>query len=180
MVLVLLSTVLTICQAEDSGIEKYLDTATKYVLNKDYQNALMYFEKALEVNPSNVRALSGIGNVYAALQQQDKAISYLDKAVSIDPNDDTAYFGLGVCYLDLQQHNKAIPYLQKAVELRPDNVKAQEALAIAFVRNAVEYGKAQQNQKAKEYIKSAIEIYGKIGNTYRANELKEMLQKMPD
>lgn len=166
--------------ASENEVEKYLNTAATYILQKDYQNALIYFQKVIEIDQNNSRALSGIGNTYAALQQQDKAIPYLEKAIFLSPNDDTAYFGLGACYMDLQQHNKAIPYLQKAIEIRPDNTKAQKILAIAFVRTAVEYGKAQQNQKAKEYIKSAIGIFERIGNVYRANELKETLKEMPD
>jgi len=169
-----------ISHAEDVRVTEYLDTATNYILQRNYQQALYYFEKALEIEPDNARENSGIGNTYAGMQEYQKAIPYLEKAIKIDPSDDTAYFGLGACYLDLQQHEKAIPYLKKAIEIRPDNKKASEALAIAFVRFAVNCGKSQQNQKAKDYIQSAIEIYQKIGNEYRANELRAMLKEMPD
>jgi len=166
--------------AVDGTIEEYLDKAAARIFERDYQGALTFLEKALAIDENDVRALAGIGNVYAALQQQDKAIVYLEKAIALDPTEDTAYFGLGACYMDLQQHNKAIPYLQKAIELRPSNTQAQETLAIAFVRTAVEYGKMQRNQEAKEYMQSAIAIFEKTGNRARVDELKTILREMPD
>ena len=82
--------------------------------------------------------------------------------------------------MGMQDHEEAIPYLEKALILRPDNIKASEILAIALVRRTVEFGKSKKNQKAKESIRKAIEIFEDIGNEYRANELKVMLESIPD
>lgn len=166
--------------ADSDDVKKYLDTATAYTRQRNYQAALHYFQEALKLEPDNGWANAGIGNVYAAIQQCDKGIPYLEKALAMNPHDDTALFGLGACYMDLQEHEKAIPYLQRAIQIRPDNVKASEALAVAYVRRGVLYGREGQNDKARVSLQAAISLFENTGNRARANELRQLLKEIPD
>jgi tetratricopeptide (TPR) repeat protein len=54
--------------------------------NRDYNNALKYFDEALEINPNSIYAWGNKGLVLARLGMHDKDIMYFDKALEIDPN----------------------------------------------------------------------------------------------
>ena len=167
-------------QAAESDVEQNLHTAARYIQQHDYQQALVYTQHALTLDPNSAKANSGMGNLYAGLHQYDKAIPYLEKALSLDPKDPTALFGLGACYMDLQQHEQAIPYLEQAVKLRPRETKPSEVLAVAYVRRGATYGRQGDNQHAKASIRSAINLFQKTKNTERVHELVEMLNHIPD
>ncbi len=160
-------------------VRRYVETANAHIRQRHYEEALHDFEQALKLDPENGQANSGMGNVYAGLKQCEKGVPYLEKALAVNGNDETAIFGLGACYMDLQQHEKAIPYLMRIVKMRPDYVKASEILAVAYVRRGVVYGRQGQNDKAREALQSALALFEKIGNTVRADELKQMLKDMP-
>ena len=166
--------------AEREEVRRYLDTAKAHIRQHHYEEALQDFEQALKRDPENGRANSGMGNVYAALKQCEKGVPYLEKALAVDGNDETAIFGLGACYMDLQQHEKAIPYLMRIVKMRPDYAKASEILAVAYVRRGVVYGRQGHNGQAREAIQSALALFEKIGNTTRADEVKQMLKDIPE
>jgi tetratricopeptide (TPR) repeat protein len=51
----------------------------------DYDNAVLYYKKALELTPGSSRALMGIGELYAKLGNKPEAREYLIRAYNIDP-----------------------------------------------------------------------------------------------
>ena len=50
-----------------------------------YQEALIWYDKALAIDPKHVRALNGKGNALSQLGKYEEAITWHDKALSIDP-----------------------------------------------------------------------------------------------
>jgi len=52
----------------------------------NYDEALVWFDKALEIDPNAVYVLSNKGVTLYRLVQYDEAISYYNKALEIDPN----------------------------------------------------------------------------------------------
>ena len=50
-----------------------------------YDEALEYYNKVLEIDPSNLYSLNSIGNIFVNIEQYDKAIEYLEKVLAIDP-----------------------------------------------------------------------------------------------
>jgi tetratricopeptide (TPR) repeat protein len=58
-----------------------------------YQQAITYFDKALEINPNYAYALAHKGDALSNLDQYQQAITYFDKALTIDPNNDHALSG---------------------------------------------------------------------------------------
>jgi tetratricopeptide (TPR) repeat protein len=63
----------------------YALIATDYTLKNDYNNAIKYYEKALNHNPYHVHVLNGLGSSYYALGNFEKAQEYYQSALEVNP-----------------------------------------------------------------------------------------------
>lgn len=100
--------------------------------------ALASFTRALELDPRQALALSGMGTLHLTLFRQRKdrpslqrAEEYFSRAVAVDAKLVTALNGLGVTYLYLGDAAQAIERLRTAVAADPGFVNAYFNLAIA-------------------------------------------------
>ena len=59
-----------------------------------YQDAIGYFDKALEIAPENVRALCAKGNVYRTIGDQEGAIDTYRRSIKANPLFAEAYWNL--------------------------------------------------------------------------------------
>ena len=85
----------------------------------NYTQAIMYFDKALAIDPKNVAALTNKGNALGGLGNYTQAITYYDKALAIDPRYVLAIIGKGYALDGLGNHAKAITYYDKALAIDP-------------------------------------------------------------
>ena len=65
-------------------MEELIKSALKSYQDKNYKEALEYFENALKIDNNNPVILSNIGLCYSKLQDEKKAQEYYLKALSID------------------------------------------------------------------------------------------------
>ena len=77
----------------DPNYEVYNNIALLYKnYVKDYQKALEYFSKEIELNPSDAIAYRNRADLYASqLQDLDKALEDYNKAVSVEPKNSINY-----------------------------------------------------------------------------------------
>ncbi len=61
---------------------------TAYYNKKKYHLALMYYQKALEIDPDYAGALIGNGNVYMELKDYSNALSFFNKTIEKKPHPD--------------------------------------------------------------------------------------------
>jgi len=80
-----------------------------------------YFEKILETDPDNPRALVGLGRAALREDRLVPAVSYFEKATLRDPPSAEAYGYLGLAYLNGGGNRTALEYLKKAIELDNTN-----------------------------------------------------------
>jgi len=66
--------------------------------NKNWAEALVYFEKAVELQPDYAGALINAGNCYYMLQDYEQAISTFKKVLEIRPDSQIANQNLGHLY----------------------------------------------------------------------------------
>lgn len=71
----------------------YLGNIHYYQL-RDYQNALQFYRKALELEPGNWRYWTGIAAGYAGIGEYDRALEYLQRSLQIKPTPQ-AYNSIG-------------------------------------------------------------------------------------
>lgn len=94
----------------------YWNIGLLYISLGDYQKAISYYKKAVEINPS-AEAYYGLASAYGYAKQHQDVIAYSKKSLEIDPNYPFSYFNLGVAYWSLEQYDKAKENLQKASKL---------------------------------------------------------------
>jgi len=91
-----------------------------YQAKGEWQEAIGWFQKVLEVRPEADQPNLGIGLSYKKMGDYAKAEDYYKKALELDPEENKNYEALAALYLVTKQYEKAAPYIQKAVEYHVD------------------------------------------------------------
>ncbi len=79
------------------------------------------YAQALKLEPKNLDALSGLGNLYVTMNDYSHALETFRKATEIDPAKASAWYELGMCQSRVKDFPAALSSLQKAVDLDPEN-----------------------------------------------------------
>ena len=91
--------------------------------NKDFDSAIIYFTKAIELDPNYAITYNNRGEAYSNLEQYPEALVDYTKAIELDPNYAIAYNNRGEAYSNLANHPTgtpdAIADFTKAIELDP-------------------------------------------------------------
>ena len=64
-----------------SGVRTTLQLADRYLSEQNYEQAIIEFEKVLEIEPMNVDAYLGLAEAYMALGETDKAVRILEEGI---------------------------------------------------------------------------------------------------
>ncbi|MCD7804368.1 MAG: tetratricopeptide repeat protein [Oscillospiraceae bacterium] len=80
--IVLTLTLFTSCGSVDIALAStYLNLGEKYLADSNYEEAIDYFNKLIEVEPTNERAYLGEAEAYVALDDTDGAIAILEQGI---------------------------------------------------------------------------------------------------
>jgi len=90
----------------------------------NYNEALICFDKALELDPEFAYALNGKGNALYKLGNYDEALICFEKALELDPKFVNAWNGKGGALYKLGNYDEALICFEKALELDPKYVHA--------------------------------------------------------
>jgi tetratricopeptide (TPR) repeat protein len=115
--------------ALEEGLEDYRKGDAK-----NYRNAALHFEKALEIEPRYSQAALYLGRAYNALFEQDRARSAFRTAIGIDPDYAEAEASYGGMLLDSGDLDEAVRQLNASVERDPKSSLANSLLSQAFLR----------------------------------------------
>ncbi|MCD8107927.1 MAG: tetratricopeptide repeat protein [Oscillospiraceae bacterium] len=130
-----------------------LDLGEKYLLDMDYEQAIVYFNKVIEVEPKNKSAYLGLAEAYVGAGDTDSAvealqtaleafsddsearIAFLEKLIEIDPTNEEWYIELAQIYVDNGDTDKAIEILQSGAISVSDATKIIEMFYSIFEIN---------------------------------------------
>jgi len=108
--------------------EEYFENGLSAFRTKDYENALLYFSKAVEKNPNKAEYYIEQGHTYVALGRYEEARTALESAVVEQEltvtreNNKRAWRAIGIAYYNEGNYTEAKTYFEKALaeELLPD------------------------------------------------------------
>ena len=144
-------------------------------LNKNYDEAIKYYEKYINTNRSDKkRGFNNIGNIYLRKGKPKISIEYFSKALELDKNNKILVNNILLCYLYLRNENKAEEYFKIA-----ENIDSNY---IEFLHNKAEYLilKNQINEAEKildkhkditKFLITLIRLYFNSGQNNKGNEL---------
>ena len=95
-------------------------------------NALLEYNRALEIKPSYTKAINEIGWIYYNIEKKEAAIKQWEKTLKINKNDRDAVLNLAKVYNDLAwdafmfgKKKIALSYWQKTLNINPGNKAAK-------------------------------------------------------
>ena len=106
--------------AVEPSSKAYSQRGSIYRLENDYDQALVMYNKAIELNNGEKDLLVIRGNIYSTLNQFDKAIPDYNACLAIDSNHQLAVENRGRAFNALGKYVQALADLNKAIRLNPE------------------------------------------------------------
>ncbi len=113
-------------------LESIIQLGNLYYDNSKFKDAVDWYGKALEIDPSNVNVRTDRGSAYWSLGQADAAIGEFQKSLQVNPTHAQTLFNLGIVYLhgknDMDAARKAWEKLLATNPDYPDRARLQGML----------------------------------------------------
>ncbi len=98
------------------------ELASFFMQNEDWDKALSFWKRALDVEPENQLALNQAGFTLFQKQQHTEAKEMFQKLLELNPENYQGHFNLAIIYkYYLDEPEKAMDHLEKIIELDPDH-----------------------------------------------------------
>ena len=95
---------------------------------ENYDKAIEYYTKALEIEPDDPGTINNLGLAYVCKENYEAAISLYQKALHIDPEDTITWDNLGLAYEYNKEFEKSKDAYQKALDLDPSDEEIKQHL----------------------------------------------------
>lgn len=128
-----------------------LEQGNNFYFQKDYQNAIQAYSRAINLNPNFAEAYNNRGNSYFQLQQYSQAQQDLQTSANFNKFDARIHNNLGSVYLLQNMYDAAINEYSQAINLNPN-------LFTAYYNRALAYCYAGKFQEALPDSQRAIQL----------------------
>ena len=100
--------------------DRQLNLGNKYLQEGKYQEAILAFQKVIQIEPKNILARLGLGQVYVATKEFTKAETVLKEVIGIDSKNIPARDELFKVYLKEGNLDAANAILQEIIQIDPN------------------------------------------------------------
>jgi hypothetical protein len=122
-------------------------------LEEDYENALDYFQSAVDRSPLNFKANYNLANTLHRMNKQDEAIECFEKIVNLAPSSydrSKVYHNIGNAHMFKQDLDGAIEAYKEALRLNPTDAETRYNLAYAMNLKKQQQQQEQENQNQNQ------------------------------
>lgn len=105
----------------------YFSEGNKFYNQKDYEQAIYFYKKAISEDSSKACSYYNIGVCFIKLKKFDDAIIMLNNALSLQ-KESKYYFNLAYCYTMKECFNKALRLFNLAWSIDPDDKECEKAV----------------------------------------------------
>ncbi|SEM20810.1 Tetratricopeptide repeat-containing protein [Aquimarina amphilecti] len=95
----------------------------------DYENALLYFNKALKLLPNYYVLHINLGILYHSTNNEAKAIEHFKKALNLNSSSPDPEYCYAIFLIDKERYIEAEKYLNLAIQKSPNHIRSKELLA---------------------------------------------------
>jgi tetratricopeptide (TPR) repeat protein len=152
--------------AEEDNLRK----GVRYGWQGKNDEALVEFNKALELNPKSADTYYNRGVIYSKKGMLDEAISDYSKAIESNPDYPNSYYNRGFAYYKKGSFDQAFADFGKAIELNPEDADAYYGRGLCY------YKKGKNDDAIAEYNK-AIQISPNFALAYDARAVAYFAKK---
>jgi len=139
-------------KAGDAFREAYRNSSDSMITPLLVEKAKSSYEKAMELDPKNLDAKTGVATCYVdASQNPMQGIMLLREVVAADPENVNANLNLGMFSMKSGQFDKAISRFETVVKKKP-SAENYAMLAESYEQSGNTEGAIKALKKAKEYI----------------------------
>ena len=136
----------------DESAESHLNIGLAHSEKGDYEQAIISYNRALEIDPNLEGARLNLGISYFKLQSFDSAVKIFQQILDRTPDESSALIFMGLSIQGQEQYEKSIPYFGKAGKLDADF----EQLALFNIGKA--HFHLENNKQASEKLNQAIQV----------------------
>jgi len=97
-----------------------------------YEESLLYYDRALALEPDYVAAYFNRGLALKKLKRYDEAVLSYDKAIALEPDYAEAHSNRGNALTELKRYHDAVLSYDRALALKPDYAKAHANRGVAL------------------------------------------------
>lgn len=144
----------------NTRISLYYEELGTYSRNRlNYDKAIEYYRKGLEVNPDAERLAFNLSYVYRITKKFDEAEQVLNGFINKSADKHSIYFRLGLVQMDLQKFDDAIANFTNALKYSPYDADALGNIAGCYYHK-------KDFAKSIDYSKKIIDLYPEISKPY--------------
>ena len=101
-------------------------------LHKEHENAIRFFKRATQIDPSFSYAYTLSGHEYAASDNFEQATSCYRKAISNDERHYNALWGMGSVCMRQEKYDQAIQYFKRGINVNPRSATLYTYLGMTY------------------------------------------------
>ncbi|MCA9039048.1 MAG: tetratricopeptide repeat protein, partial [Planctomycetaceae bacterium] len=172
---------------------RYIGLAGSKMEEENYEDALVDFTKAIEIDPELPMAWSGRGNAYLKLEKFSEAKEDFQKAMEYDPRDQMSITGTALILVREEKPEEAFQFLDKKSHFFEErqynaqyfayNTACVYGVALELLRKKAGTEEAPENLEdlSSEYENKAIDALRRAVNSgFSREEDKVWMRKDPD
>ena len=170
----------------DTGTIAYINLGNVNYDREDYDQAIEYYKKAIEINPKELHAYRNITNAYLRVKKTDMVLKYYKEIIKNNPDTPKAYEMLGDYYYRNRKYTEADKLYRTMLELDPSNPNALLRNSLLdIVRKDYESAlqKIEYYLKLRPYHKKALVLKEKILRETRTKDRENstsIIEASPD
>lgn len=142
-------------------------------LNKQNNQALMYYEKAMNLDPKFAAAILAHAKLLKQVKPKSNILDDLDKAIKADPYLFDAYITRARLYMEKNQLDLAMEDLQTAKDMAPESPLVYLSLAQVYLAQNDPKAAIENAQKAYDLDITMLDTYLVMGSAYIADGQSE-------
>jgi tetratricopeptide (TPR) repeat protein len=126
--------------------ENYYGLGVAYRGMNQFDSAIILLNKALQLKPAYVDAMSKLGEIYGQnLNRIDAAEDCFLRAIAVNPKDESSLENLGIVYGIKKDFNKSLSFFQKALQIKPEKYEL-------YLNISQTYRMMGDNKTAQDYL----------------------------
>lgn len=153
---------LAACGKKAQSWQELYDLGEKYLLEENYEEAIVAFTSAIALDPKQAVIYIGRGDTYAKYQDEENhlelALADYSQALELDNSIPEAYLGMADVYIQQENYDEALDILQKGYEITNSEEILEQISAAEEIRNEYE-NENMANETAESTYEGPGELY---------------------